>query len=299
MHSRIKFKFISRLVAVVAAAIFTLTLCACNSGGNKPKEEPYTKPFMCGYFLIFRDGENLTTGEYITDCELDSADVVKNYFYKNYFAGGYTTYMVKGLQIFESYVNVEGQPLSSDKSGKVEICDTFRYTSELTDKWIAPLEIYFNAESGDVHYSDAVGFRKFDGLSALTFGDSMSAKVFDEDNNLREITHGFDCTIRFEQVDKLLEIEFSYFNADGVRVHSVTTNEYQGEISVSGEYDYVVINKKYEGDDGEIYYSRSSCDKSEQPYTERVYAPYGTGFTKPVDIKLSGSKIEMHPLIVV
>ncbi|MDE5942875.1 MAG: hypothetical protein K2H30_01535, partial [Clostridia bacterium] len=114
-----------------------------------------------------------------------------------------------------------------------------------------------------------------------------------------EINYCLDVSLNFVQVDKILETEFSYFNADGERVHSVTSDELAGEISVSGEYDYVVISKKYEKANGEVYYTRSVCDKSEQPYTERVYVPCGNGFTKPVDIKVNGSKIEFHSLIVV
>lgn len=289
------FKILSLLVVAVMSAIIPVALCACDKVVTEPQAEPYPRDFMCGYFLIFSDGDKAITSE-----NFESQDAVKNYFYKNKFAGGYTTYTVKGWQINHGYVKVEGEPLSTDKSGKVEICDTIRYTSEFNDKWIALLELYYDAESGGVYHSDAIGFSPFGGgLTAMSFGDSMSAKVFDKDGKLQEITYELIVTLQFEQVDKLLETEFSYFTADGERVHSVTTDEFQGSFSADGEYDYVVISKKYEKSDGGTYYKRSVCDKSEQPYTERVFAPCGNGFTRPVDIKIDGTKTEIQPLTVV
>lgn len=286
MTKKTGFRILSLLAVAVMSAIIPLALCACEKVVTEPQAEPYDKDFMCGYFLIFHDGK-----EDITSSELDSADAVKNYFYKNVDYGYYTV-SEKGLPVNDGYVKFEGQPLTPDKSGKVKICDTIRYTSELNDKFVAILELYFDAETGNVYHSDAVNFRAFGGIFKLSFGDSMSAKVLDKSGALREITYELDVTLQFEQVDKLLEIEFSCFNAEGERVHSVTTDELQGTISVSGEYDYVVIGKKYEKSNGETYYKRTVCDKSEQPYTEKVFVPYGNGLTIPVEIKTDGNEIK-------
>ncbi|MDE6868549.1 MAG: hypothetical protein K2J83_05355 [Clostridia bacterium] len=292
-------RVISLIIAAFTAAVFLTAFCACDNGKAEPSAEPsaeaYPRDFMCGYFLVFYDGE-----EALTDKNFESADAVKCYFYKNIFSGGYTTYAVRGLQIYDGLITVEGSPITPEKSGGVEIVNTFYFTPEIYGKSAVQYPVYFDYENGSVYLSDEAYRWTFDkGLASVSFGDDMSAKVFDGEGSLTDIDYRLDCTLVFRQADKLIETEFSYFNADGERVHSVTTDDFDGMISVSGEYEYVVISKKYEKADGGVYYKRSVCDRSEQPYTERVYAPYGNGFTRPVDITVNGSKIEFNPLTVV
>ncbi|MDE5943615.1 MAG: hypothetical protein K2H30_05340, partial [Clostridia bacterium] len=158
-------RLISLFIAAFSAVVFLTAFCACGNGADEPSAEPYPRDFMCGYFLVFYDGE-----EAVTDEDFESPDAVKCYFYKNLFSGGYTTFAVRGLQIFDGMITVEGSPVTPDKSGKVEISDTFYFTPEIYGKMVARYSVYFDYESGDVYLSDMVSWWTISGgMTSVSF----------------------------------------------------------------------------------------------------------------------------------
>lgn len=280
------FKILSLLVVAVMSAIIPVALCACDKVVTYPQAEPYPDDFQCGYLLVFYNGDEALTSE-----DFGSSGAVKNYIHKR---GGYLTVSEKGLPVNDGYVKFDGQPLLPDKSAAVEICDAIRYTSELKGKTVAKYNLYYDAKLREVYKSDSASvFQLSGGFLAFSFHERMGAKMPDENDRLQDITYKFDLTLQFAQVDKLVETEFSYFNAEGVQVHSVSTNEFEGDISVNGEYeyDYVVISKTFERADGSVYSKHSICDKFDLPYSETEYAPCGKGFTMPVTITVKSNTV--------
>lgn len=272
-----------RFTAVLTAAV-SLICCffaaACKKlPEEEEKAEPYPENFMCGYFLTFYDGETALTGE-----NFKSGNAVKNYFYKHKFSGGYTTYTINGLPVSEGTIAVEGSPLSPDKSGKVTLTDKIYFTRELSDKTVKFSVVYYDYALGEV-YTEHVAASNFLGPMTQFFGNVMNATV-ETETGFEKITYELDGSVTFIKTDKLIEVKFLEFN--GSNECFFRTSEYAAfdSFSCQEETEYVIVEKKYETDNGAERTERSVYSRGTE-VSERVYFPYGNGLTKPADIKIN------------
>lgn len=275
---------IKKRFVTIFSVVIALLCCFCVTACNKPaavKAEPYPEDFMCGYFITFYDGETA-----LTDENFESAEAVKNYFYKHKFSGGYTTYTVTGLHVGETFITVEGSPLSPDKSGKVTLTDKIYFTPELADKTIKLSVVNYNYEKGEV-YTEHVSTSNFTGLSMQFFGNDMNATV-ETDSGFEKITYELDGSITFIQVDKLVEMQFLEFNESDICDFRVSTTDFDtfDSYTAHAEAEYLIVEKKYQKADGEYYIERLVYSKGEN-CSERLYIPCGNGLTRPVDFKIN------------